>query len=605
MAHPRPILQRFSNLWIGLAFLLLGWVSICSAQQPNILRSAQQALESGDIPGAIRMLEDYRGTHSRNPDVYNLLGIAYGRGGNGEKSLAMFQKYARLRPGRPEAYNNLGAAYLHQGDAKHAEAAFRQALALDAADVNALYNLGALLNSAHRYADSRALLGRAYRRDHSAAITYELAVATAGIGDRKGALRLLSSAALPAGEDGVPWLRLMGTLSFDEGDIPAASTVLEKAVALVPDDRQSLYALALVRLKQGRTDDAVTLMDKSMQDLSPAVRHVREGTVLASYRAYTQALDVFQKATVEDPGSYDAFYNLAVLRLEQTKDLAASLQAAQRALAIKDTGEVHDLLGDIYEARREYKDALAHYQEAVRLTPASDKFAFDLGAELLLHENFAPAESVFHAAEARFPKSAKVLVGLGTSQFLGGKTAEAVNSFLKAVDLDPTFEPAYIFLGEAFSFSGARAGDVAAKLAYFAGKRPDSFSVQYYYGCALVKQMDDDKNTTHAQRAKTALDRAAVLHPGDARVYYQMGELSRLEKRLPDAVARYEKAIAMDPNFPEPLYRAGQAYVRLGRQKEAKEMFARHREVLAKAQANLEHRTSEIQSFVLKMKGAE
>ena len=197
------------------------------------------------------------------------------------------------------------------------------------------------------------------------------------------------------------------------------------------------------------------------------------------------------------------------------------------------------------------------------------------------------------------------MVGLGTSQFLGGKTAEAVNSFLKAVDLDPAFEPAYIFLGEAFSFSGARAGAVAAKLAYFARKRPDSFSVQYYYGAALVKQMDEDKNISQAQPAKTALERAAALQPRDARVYYQMGELSRVERRLPDAVALYEKAVALDPNFPEPLYRAGQAYVRLGRQKEAKEMFARHREVLAKTQANLEHRTSEIQSFVLKMKGAE
>jgi tetratricopeptide (TPR) repeat protein len=605
MSGPRPILQHFSNLWIRPAFLLLVSVSICSAQQPNVLRSAQQALESGDIPGAVRLLESYRGTHPRNPDVYNLLGIAYGRGGDGEKSLAMFQKYARLRPGRPEAYNNLGAAYLHQGDARHAEAAFRQALALNTGDVNALYNLGALLNSAHKYADSRPLLGRAHQRDRSPAITYELAVATAGIGDRKGALHILSSAAPPAGEDGVPWLRLVGTLTLDEGDLVAASAALEKAVALAPDDRQSLYALALLRLKQRRTDDALTLMDKSMQDLSPAVRHLREGTMLASYRAYTHAIDAFQQATVEDPGSYDAFYNLAVLRLEQTKDLAASLQAAQRALAIKDTGEVHDLLGDIYEARREYKDALAHYQEAVRLAPASDKFTFDLGAELLLHENFAPAESVFHAAEARFPKSAKVLVGLGTSQFLGGKTAEAVDSFLKAVDLDPTFEPAYIFLGEAFSFSGARAGAVAAKLAYFARNRPDSFSVQYYYGAALVKQMDEDKNMSQAQPAKTALERAAALQPRDARVYYQMGELSRVERRLPDAVALYEKAIALDPNFPEPLYRAGQAYVQLGRQKEAKEMFARHREVLAKAQANLEHRTSEIQSFVLKMKGAE
>src|SRR5439155_25385764 len=121
------------------------------------------------------------------------------------------------------------------------------------------------------------------------------------------------------------------------------SAALENATALAPGDRESLSALALVRLKQDRGEDAVALLDRSMADLTPASRHVREGTVLASYGAYSQALAAFQQASVEDPNSYDAFYNLAVLRLEQTQEIAASLEAAQRALAIKNTGEVNDL----------------------------------------------------------------------------------------------------------------------------------------------------------------------------------------------------------------------------------------------------------------------
>ncbi len=101
------------------------------------------------------------------------------------------------------------------------------------------------------------------------------------------------------------------------------------------------------------------------------------------------------------------------------------------------------------------------------------------------------------------------------------------------------------------------------------------------------------------------LNRAAQLRPRDARAYYQMGEVLRLEKRPADSVPYYAKAIALDPDYPEPLYKLGQAYVRLGKHEDAQKMFDRHREVMSKQEANLDRRSSEIQSFIVSMRGAD
>jgi tetratricopeptide (TPR) repeat protein len=105
--------------------------------------------------------------------------------------------------------------------------------------------------------------------------------------------------------------------------------------------------------------------------------------------------------------------------------------------------------------------------------------------------------------------------------------------------------------------------------------------------------------------ALAALQKAAVLRPGDARVFYQLGELCRVERLTSKAIAYYEKAAALDPQFPEPLYKLGQAYTRIGKTEEAKKAFARHREVMTKAEATVYRRASEIQSFVLKMRTSE
>ncbi len=589
--------------WGGRAVLFILFTGVwLAAQKDLLLDRARQALDKGDTTQAIALLENYRRAHAMDAEVYNLLGIAYGREGKNEQSLAMFKEFARLAPNTPGAYNNLGTAYLRHQDSEYAEAAFRHALKISPQDVSALYNLGALLNARHKYPESRPLLDRAFRHEHSSAIGYEAAVAAAGVGDRKAAIRILGSIEPPGDQSVVPWLKLVGSLNFDEGNLAAASKALEAAVKLAPDDKELLYTVALVRLKSNQADAAIPLLNQVLASLSVSERATREAALLTSYGAYTQAVTKFEEAIASDPGSYEAHYNLAVLRLEHLKDVDGALDAAQHALAIRNTGDLQDLLGDISESQNKFGDALNHYQEAVRVDPSSDKFAFDLGAELLLHENFDAAETVFQAAQTRFPKASRIYLGLGTAEFMRGKTADSVASYLKAVDLDPKFEPAYLFLGEAFSFADTRSAEVVAKLAYLAAKQPQTFGAQYYYGAALVKEMDQGGDMSNASLAQAALQRAAALRPGDARVPYQFGELCRVQKRMAEAVAYYQKSAALDPEFPEPLYKLGQAYVRLGKSEDAKKAFARHREVMAKAEAAVYHRASEIQSFVLRMR---
>ncbi len=596
-----------SGLGWGRAVLavILILAGMLAAQNDPGLDRARQALETGDTKQAIAWLEDYRRVHPTHAEIYNLLGIAYGRAGDNDRSLTMFQEFARLAPKTPAAYNNLGAAYLRQDNPEQAEAAFRQALRISPQDINALYNLGALLNARHQYLESRPLLDRAFHRERSTAIGYEAAVAAAGAGDRKAALRILDSMEPPRDQSVVPWLKLKGTLNFDEGNLENASKALESARHLAPDDKQVLYALALVRLKSEQADLALPLLDQVLGTLSISARDVREGALLTSYGAHSQALAKFEEAVTSDPGSYDAQYNLAVLRLEHFKDINGAQEAAQHALAIQNTGQLQDLLGDICESQNRFEEALQHYQEAVRLDPGSDKLAFDLGAELLLHENFDAAETVFQAAQKSFPKASRIYLGLGTAEFMRGKTSDSVASYLKAVDLDPDFEPAYLFLGEAFTFADSRSAEVVAKLSHLAVKQPQTFGAQYYYGAALVKEMDQGGDMRNAPLAMAALRRAAALRPSDARVPYQFGELCRVQKRMGEAVSYYQKSAALDPEYPEPLYKLGQAYVRLGRPQDAKQAFARHREVMTKAEAAVYHRASEIRSFVLKMRTSE
>jgi tetratricopeptide (TPR) repeat protein len=588
----------------GAVVLIIGgsFLTALTAQGQEALLQARRALESGHAQEAAQLLEDFRRSAPTNPEGCLLLGIAYGNLGETEKSLAMFKQFARMEPNRPEAHNNLGAAYLRLGDVKNAEDSFRRAVKLSPLDSAGLYNLGALLNAKHSYAEAKPLLERCFRTDRSVATAYELAVSAAGLGDRKAALKILDAVPGPQGQDALPWLKLQGTLNLDEGNTIAAVQALERVLTLAPHDEEALYGLAAAKIKSNDVTSAIALLDRKFAALSSSARHVREGTFLASAGAQREAMALFQRATDEDPTSYEAFYNLAVLRLDSSADWNGARTAAEQALTLKSTGEVQVLLGDIEEAQGHYDRALDHYQEAVRLDPDKDDFVFDLGSELLQHENHEAARSLFQAATQRFPSSARIYLGLGTSQFMGGDFTASVDAFLRAVDLAPDFQPAYVFLGEAFSFSGGRSDDVIAKLERVAEREPANGVVQYYYASALISRMHSTADLKDAHRAQEALRRAQAALPKDARVYYQAGELATLQKQNQAALSNYRDAVELDPNFPEALYKLGQTYIHLGMQREGKETLARHRMVVAKSEADVTRRNGAIQSFVLKMR---
>src|SRR6266852_2509710 len=160
--------------WGGRAVLFILFTGVwLAAQKDLLLDRARQALDKDDTTQAIALLENYRRAHATDAEVCNLLGIAYGREGKNEQSLAMFKEFARLAPNTPGAYNNLGTAYLRHQDSEYAEAAFRH--------------------------------------EHSSAIGYEAAVAAAGVGDRKAAIRILGSIEPPGDQSVVPWLKLVGS----------------------------------------------------------------------------------------------------------------------------------------------------------------------------------------------------------------------------------------------------------------------------------------------------------------------------------------------------------------------------------------------------------
>lgn len=183
-----------------------------------------------------------------------------------EDALAAYTALLAATPDDPDLIGLLGVVALQQGRLDDAEDYLRRSLALGggaAVDLRNLNNLVVLLREAGREDAARTLLAEAepeWREDGPAVQTdrdsvLSLIEALIGYGQPQKARALLDQAIAERDEDAAA-LNLDGRLRLEEGDLPGAIEILERAAGLAPDDCQPLIALAHAQNKLGQTQAA-------------------------------------------------------------------------------------------------------------------------------------------------------------------------------------------------------------------------------------------------------------------------------------------------------------------------------------------------------------
>jgi tetratricopeptide (TPR) repeat protein len=283
--------------------------------------------------------------------------------------------------------------------------------------------------------------------------------------------------------------------------------------------------------------------------------YLRKGKVAA-------ALPHLQRAQAIDPSQYANGYDLALVLL-QTGKLSAAREQATRTLALKDTGELHNLLGDIEERGGNLVAAAEEYQRAAHMD-ATEEHLFDWGNNLLQLRAFEDATKVFTPAIARHPRSARLYVGLGIAQYSRGQYEDAVKSFCQAADLAPADPRPYQFLGDMYGVAPAMGEEITRRLARFAKAKPRNAQAQFHYAMSLWKGQPAGSPPPNLRQIEGLLRRAVWLDVKFAKAFLELGILLSDQQRYTEAIQELRHATRLAPDLAQAHYRLSQAYQRIG-----------------------------------------
>ena len=390
---------------------------------------------------------------------------------------------------------------------------------------------------------------------------------------------------------------LLGLAYSEESQDALANQHLEKAVRLKPDSAAARTNLATNLIRMGKLEGAQEQLKKAVA-LEPRNFDANHnlGELFVRAGKLGEAVPFLKQAQAINPSSYDNGYDLALADLMTGKP-AQAREFVQSLLKIKDTAELHNLLGEIEEKDGKYVAAVNEFAAAAHQEP-SESNLFDWASELLLHRTLEPAIEVFRQSAQRYPSSVRMAIGLGIALYSRGNYDDAVKSLLRAADLGPADPSCYFFLSKAYDSSPGQADDVIQRFARFSQLQPDNGQAFYYYAMSLWKGKRAQDPSLERRQIETLLRKAVALDPKLAEAHLQLGNLYSDQTQYAESIPEYARALELNPNLADAHYRLGQAYVHTGEKDKAQEQFQVYQKLRAQHLADLDKQIADIRQFV-------
>ena len=211
-------------------------------------------------------------------------------------------------------------------------------------------------------------------------------------------------------------------------------------------------------------------------------------------------------------------------------------------------------------------EAIAHFEEAIRLQPGYADAHYNLGVALDKVPGRAKDAIEQYEATLRLrPDEADAHNNLGNTLASVGREPEAIAQFQEALRLDPKHVEAHYNMGNALAALG-RPQDAIAQFQEALRLRPGHIEAHFNLGNAL-------NSVGRTPEAIVQYVEALLLRPDYPEAHYNLGNALNSAGRTREAIAQYEEVLRLQPGYADAHYNLGNALDSLGRSPEAIAQF--------------------------------
>jgi len=306
--------------------------------------------------------------------------------------------------------------------------------------------------------------------------------------DRTAAEREYRAILALAPRDSAAWTGL-GVLQYGEGKAHDASHSLGEALRIDRSAPRAELFLALSQADLGDCSEAAPLLAKHFA--SEPAGNLQRLTGLALLGCTSDSADPLPAQQTAArlkqlyPGDADVLYASAELYTRLWNESAGELLAAH-----PDSFRVHQLAGEVYEAQKNYDQAIREYGLALAANPRLPRLHFRIG-QLYLQQSGPDADAKaieeFRLEQAADPNSAVAALAIAEIDRHQHKLDEAKPLYEQAVQLDPHLVEARVGLAQTL-IGLHQLGPAVEQLHIALADHPENAQAHYALMLALREQ---------------------------------------------------------------------------------------------------------------------
>lgn len=314
------------------------------------------------------------------------LGIVFKAQGNFELAETHLHEALIRVPDTVEAYIHLGETYLQQHKLDKAEKAYRHSIQLNPIYTESYYGLGRVEELQNDFVSAIQQYRLAIKKNpYAPDAYYRLSLVLRRInqiGDAEAAMHQFKK--MKNYSDNIhrfretiyknpnnPILYLkLGQLHEQHDNLSDAQRVYQMAISLYPTYLPVYHSLGEVLIRKRDLEKATSVFNK-ITEIEPkdVQAYLKLGVIYINRRQYDPAIASFKQAINVDNTSAEAYNNLARVYAGLGDQTDEAILLAKQAIEISPTSKYYDTLAYSYYRNKQYIEALAAIEYALKLTP--------------------------------------------------------------------------------------------------------------------------------------------------------------------------------------------------------------------------------------------
>jgi len=386
-------------------------------------------------------------------------------------------------------------------------------------------------------------------------------------------------------------LHHVGIVAFQIGNYDMAAGFFRSALAVNPDDAAAHNNLGNALREMRHLEDALLSYERSLVlNAEDANTHFNRGVALQTLGRLEEALHSYDQALELNPGDDQAWTNHAAV-LKQMTRYEAAWQSVEQALAVNphnaeaynhggailrelerlvdaeecfqralalfpDYADAHCNLGRLYLSRERFEDALACFDKAIKLHPQLLEAYQQRAIALLRLDRRDESQRDLNTAAALRRELTDAYRKQGQELLSQGHPQSAACMFTSALELDDSDADMWQLHARALNAAGQRESALTS-IARALARKPDSADYHLTRGVIL-------RASHQYEAARECYEKVVMLAPRHPGGYTNLGSLLDQLGHPAQALANYERAIALDPECALAYWNRSLVYLRQG-----------------------------------------